>query len=83
MKPRKAEWVTLQEISVEVHLSLSALNYYANLGLLRVVDRQGNTRLFSRSEITCRLEEIKRLQREGYPLRMICRQLLREKAAES
>lgn len=71
MKSKRSGLITLQEISVQTGVSVSALNYYANLELLRVADRQGNTRLLSKVETIRRVKEIQRLRREGYPLRVI------------
>lgn len=67
--------ITLKEIAHRSGASLSALNYYVNLGLLPVADRQGNKRLFIEKKILRDLEEIQRFRREGYPLRIIRRQL--------
>jgi DNA-binding transcriptional MerR regulator len=69
--------ITLQELAQQTGVSLSALNYYTNLGLLRVVDRQGNKRFYAERDALRRLEAIRNLRREGYPLRII-RDRLRE-----
>ncbi len=63
--------VSIQEISSRTGLSLSSLNYYVNMGLLSIADRQGNRRLFVESQAIRHLDEISRLRREGYPLRII------------
>ena len=75
-KPRGL--IGLQEISDRTGLSLSALNYYTNIGLLPVAERRGNRRLFVEEEVLRRIEEIRRLRREGYPLRIIRRQWTEE-----
>ncbi len=67
--------VSIQHISHRTGLSLSSLNYYVNLGLISVADRQGNRRLFVESHVIHHLDEISRLRREGYPLRIIRRRL--------
>ena len=71
----KEQLITLQEVSRRTGATLSALNYYVNLGLLPVADRQGNKRLFRKEEALDRFKEIDRLKRDGYPLRIIRRQL--------
>lgn len=71
----KDRLITLQEVSRRTGATLSSLNYYVNLGLLPVADRQGNKRLFHREKALNRFKEIDRLRREGYPLRMIRREL--------
>jgi len=71
----KGKLITLKEIAHRTGASLSVLNYYVNLGLLPVADRHGNKRLFEEKEMLRRFGEIQRLRREGYPLRIIRRQL--------
>ncbi len=75
MATKRHGQITLQEIAQRTGVSVSSLNYYANLGLLQVVDRQGNKRLFLEADAIRRVEEIRRLRKEGYPLRIIRRQL--------
>ena len=74
-------YLTLQEISSRTGLGLSGLNFYVNLGLLPVADRRGNKRLFKERIVLQRLKEIKNLKRQGYPLRIIVRQLTGVSAA--
>ncbi len=74
---RSVRLLSLPEVARQSGLTLSALNYYVNLGLLPVADRRGNRRLFAARDIRERLEAIRRLRREGYPLRVIRRQLER------
>ncbi len=71
----KIELVTIREITQSTGVSFSALNYYVNLGMLPVADRKGNKRLFSRAQVLRRLKEIRRMKREGYPLRIILKRL--------
>ncbi|MBI3333809.1 MAG: MerR family transcriptional regulator [Candidatus Omnitrophica bacterium] len=75
MAPPKNRLISLKEVAQRTGSSLSVLNYYVNLGLLPVADRQGNKRLFIEKEIFRHLQEIHQLRREGYPLRIIRRQL--------
>ncbi|MBI3087263.1 MAG: MerR family transcriptional regulator, partial [Candidatus Omnitrophica bacterium] len=56
-------------------LSYQTLNYYTNLGLLRVAKRDGNQRLYDEQDVQRHLEAIGRLKDEGYPLRLISRML--------
>ena len=71
MKNKSFRLLDIQEISKRTGFSLSLLNYYTNLGLLPVADRQGNKRLFMERIVIGRLGQIRRLRREGYPLRII------------
>ena len=62
----------------QYRLSYQTLNYYTNLGLLTVVKRNGNQRLYQGHDARRRLEAISRLKDEGYPLRLISRMLSRQ-----
>lgn len=75
VKTNQAGFITLQELSRRSGVGASALNYYTNIGLLRVADRRGNRRFYRESESIRRLHEIRRLRQEGYPLRIIRKQL--------
>ncbi len=75
IKTKIKKLISLQDVSQHTGMSLSSLNYYVNLGLLPIADRRGNRRLFSESQVLQRLREISRFRREGYPLRIIRRQL--------
>lgn len=64
-----------KEISSKFKVPYPTINHYTNLGLLHVVRRKGNRRLFSEKEVKGQLHKIIRLSNEGYPLRLICRKL--------
>lgn len=59
------------EVAAKFSLPYSTLTHYTNLGLLRVIGRRGNKRLYSEDEVKERLAEIKRLANQGYPLMLI------------
>lgn len=63
--------VSSVEVSAKFNLPYSTLTHYTNLGLLKVIGRQGNKRLYDEEEVRHRLAEIKRLANEGYPLMLI------------
>ena len=69
--------ITAQEIRERFGISYSVINHYTNLGLLSIVRRSGNKRVYDLSEVTSRFQVISRLSNEGYPLRLI-----RKKIAE-
>lgn len=71
----KRSLISLQDLAARTELTPSTLNYYSNMGLISVADRRGNKRFFNESEVLDRLQEIQRLRREGYPLRIIRRHL--------
>ena len=63
------------EITQKFHITYQAVNHYTNLGLLDVVTKNGNVRVYDRTEVRRRLEKITQLVREGYSLRLIRRKL--------
>ncbi len=75
MMNRPTSLISLQEVARGSGLTLATLNYYVNLSLLPVAERVGNKRLFDRGAVTRRLDEIHRLRQQGYPLRLIRKQL--------
>ena len=64
-------------IAKKYKLSYQTVNYYTNLGLLRVFESRGNKRFYNTKQVEVRLEEIGKLKRKGYPLRLICQVLSR------
>lgn len=75
MVRRTTGLVTLQDLALRAGVGASTLNYYTNLGLIQVADRDGNRRLYQEAEALQQLGEIRRLRREGYPLRIIRNQI--------
>lgn len=67
--------ITIGDISKLYGLSKATINYYTNMGLLHIVEKQGNKRLYDDDEIRKRLEKIKEMRRSGYSLRLIRKQL--------
>ncbi|MFA5437164.1 MAG: MerR family transcriptional regulator [Candidatus Omnitrophota bacterium] len=60
------------EISKIHSISYQTVNYYTNLGLLRVKRRDANNRLYSPKEVSSRLKKVSELKSRGYSLRLIC-----------
>jgi len=67
------------EISREFGLSYQTVNYYTNLGFLRVSESRGNKRLYNKTEVEAALQKIRSLKSRGYPLRLIRDELTRGK----
>lgn len=65
--------LSAQGVVERYKISYQTLNYYTNLGLLRVVRREGNRRFYNHDEVSQRLQDIRRLKDDGYPLRLVCR----------
>ncbi|MDO8661664.1 MAG: MerR family transcriptional regulator [Candidatus Omnitrophota bacterium] len=59
------------EISKKYNLSYQTINYYTNLGLLKVRRREGNNRLYSIREVRSGLARISKLKSQGYSLHLI------------
>ncbi len=67
--------ISAHEVVERYDISYQTLNYYTTLGLLKVVKRDGNQRLYRGAAVRRSLREINRLKDEGYPLRLICRKI--------
>ena len=63
--------VTLEELVKLLGVSSATVNYYTNLGFFKVKDRRGNRRLYEKNEIRELHEQIRKMRREGYSLRVI------------
>ncbi len=68
-------FISAAEITRKFHITYQAVNHYTNLGLLDVVTKNGNVRMYDRGEVRRRLEKITQLVREGYSLRLIRKKL--------
>ena len=63
--------VTSEELVKLLSISSATVNYYTNLGLFKVKDRRGNRRLYEKNEIKELHDQIRKMRREGYSLRII------------
>ncbi|RKY30969.1 MAG: hypothetical protein DRP74_05900 [Candidatus Omnitrophota bacterium] len=71
------KFISAIDIVKKYGLSYQTVNYYTNLGLLEVLENQGNKRLYDRRDVEERLGKITDLKRRGYPLRLIRDEILR------
>jgi DNA-binding transcriptional MerR regulator len=76
MFQEKKVLITIGDISKLHGLSKATINYYTNMGLLSIAEKQGNKRLYDENEVRKRLEKIKEMRRSGYSLRLIRKQLV-------
>jgi len=67
--------MSAQEIIEKYRITYQTVNHYTNLGLLRIVTKRGNVRMYNQAEVGQRLAKITQLMNEGYPLRLIRKQL--------
>ena len=63
--------VTTLELAKLLDISNATVNYYTNLGLLRIKDRKGNVRLYEKNSAKKLYDQIREMRRQGYPLRII------------
>jgi len=68
---KKKEIISAIDIAKNYNFSYQTVNYYTNLGLLKVIENQGNKRLYDKQDVEERLKTIKELKHRGYPLRLI------------
>ena len=59
------------EITKKYNISYQTINYYTNLGLLKVRRREGNNRLYNNREVRSGLNRITKLKSQGYSLHLI------------
>ena len=70
------KFISAKEIAKRYRLSYQKVNRYTDAGLLRVVFKRGNERLYNRQHVHRRLKQISSLSREGYSLRLIRKKLV-------
>lgn len=75
-KKTRAEYVSAAEIVEKYGVTYQAVNHYTNLGLLQVVTKDGNVRMYAKAKVKARLAKIAKLVGEGYSLRLIRRKLI-------
>lgn len=70
--------ISSKELVEKYGISYQTLNFYTNLRLLNVCKRVGYKRLYDEQEIKQRLEKIVKLKEDGYPLRIITKELSKQ-----
>lgn len=68
--------ITAKEIVKKFNMPYHTVNYYTAIGLLRVLNKNGNERVYDEEETGYRLQKIGELVKEGYPLNLIRKKLL-------
>ena len=68
--------ISAKEIISKFNISLQRVNHYTNIGLLSVVTRKGNVRMYNETEVKERIAKISELRNEGYSLRLIRKKLI-------
>ena len=72
----KMDLISAGDIVRKHGVTYQAVNHYTNLGLLQVVTKSGNMRMYARSKVKNRLVKISSLVNEGYSLRLIRKKLI-------
>lgn len=75
-KKTKAAHVSAAQIVKKYGVTYQAVNHYTNLGLLQVVTKNGNVRMYAKHKVKDRLSKISQLVNEGYSLRLIRKKLI-------
>lgn len=68
--------ISAKEIIEKYKLTYQTINHYTNFGLLDVVTKNGNVRLYDAAQVKERLAKISELVSEGYSLRLIRKKLI-------
>jgi len=68
--------ITAKEVVKKFNISFQTVNHYTNFGLLNVVTKKGNVRLYDEAEVRQRLVKVSELVAEGYSLRLIRKKLV-------
>lgn len=66
-----SKYIPIGEVSRLFNISKATVNYYTNLGLINVVRKIGNKRLYSREDVNRRIHKIRELLNKGYTLKVI------------
>ena len=75
-KKTRMNLISAGDIVRRYKVTYQAVNHYTNLGLLQVVTKEGNARLYAKAKVKGRLSKISKLVSEGYSLRLIRKKLI-------
>lgn len=64
-----------KEISAKFDIPYHTVNYYTMIGLLPVLSKSGNRRVYDEQTVVTRIEKILGMIKEGYPLTLIRKKL--------
>ena len=72
----KKRIISAKDIVKKFNIPYHTINYYTAIGLLSVLGKNGNQRMYEEKEIKRRLERISSLVNEGYPLHLIRKKII-------
>lgn len=67
--------ITINEIVEKYGIPYSTVNHYTIIGLLKVVNKKRNVRLYDDVEVKKRFKRISELKNKGYPLSLIQKEI--------
>ncbi|MFA6355859.1 MAG: MerR family transcriptional regulator [Candidatus Omnitrophota bacterium] len=78
----KQKLISAQEIIKKYSITYQTVNHYTNFGLINVITKKSNVRLYDEEEVDRRLIKIIQLAGAGFPLRLIRKTLNDELAVK-
>ena len=77
---RKKKTISAKEIvkkfNIPYHTINYSINYYTAIGLLPILGKSGNERIYEEREVRRRLVKISKLIKEGYSLHLIRKKIV-------
>jgi len=73
---RKKKTISAKEIVKKFNIPYHTINYYTAIGLLPVLGKSGNERIYEEREVRRRLVKISKLIKEGYSLHLIRKKIV-------
>lgn len=68
--------ITVDEVAKLFDLSVASVNYYTNIGLINVLEKKKNRRLYDKEDVSRRISKARAMMNMGYTIRLIQRELI-------
>ncbi|UCD15483.1 MAG: MerR family transcriptional regulator [Candidatus Omnitrophota bacterium] len=72
----KGKAISAQDIVKRFNIPYHTVNYYTTIGLLPLLRKEGNQRMYDAQVIRRRLNRIFTLSKKGYPLNLIRKKII-------
>lgn len=72
-------FITVEEVAERFDISKATVNYYTNIGLIQVLQKKKNRRLYDAHDVEKRINKVREMLNMGYTLRLIQREFLQAK----
>lgn len=66
--------LNIEEIAHQFDLSKATVNYYTNIGLIVINQKNKNRRLYDSEDVARRIKKVREMLNAGYTLRLIQRE---------